>query len=133
MVDRLTPEQRHRCMSRIRAKNTGPEIIVRKIVYGLGYRFRIHRKDLPGKPDLVFPRLRKVIFVHGCFWHMHNCTDLPKTNAEFWVKKLRRNVERDKKNRTDLRKLDWKVLVIWECQMHDQDKLKNTLLRFLDR
>ena len=119
MCDVLSPKQRHYCMSRIKSKNTKPEIIVRKIVWGLGFRYRLHRKDLPGKPDLVFSGLKKVIFVHGCFWHRHTCKYgrvVPKTNAEFWQEKRLSNQTRDASNIKALKSLGWKVLVIWECQ-----------------
>ena len=121
-------------MSRIRDKNTKPEILVRKIIHRMGYRFRLHRKDLPGKPDIVLSRHRKIIFVHGCFWHIHNCRYgkvTPKTNAEFWASKRQGNVARDKQNLRRLRKDSWKVLVIWECQTKDRDKLKSKLKKFL--
>ena len=118
MTDVHTPEQRSFNMSRIGSKNTKPEMTVRKIVHGLGYRYRLHRKDLPGKPDLVFPSRRKIIFVHGCFFHLHDCRYgqvIPKTNAEFWKTKRELNVERDKKNELELESDDWEILIIWEC------------------
>jgi DNA mismatch endonuclease, patch repair protein len=104
-ADVLTPEQRRRCMSRIRGKNTTPEKLVRKLIFGMGYRYRLHDKRLPGKPDLTFISRRKVIFVHGCFWHMHDCRYgrvYPKTNEEFWKEKRCRNVERDCENQKSL-------------------------------
>lgn len=119
MVDVLTPDQRQRCMSAIRGKNTKPEMLVRHLVHAMGFRYRLHGRDLPGRPDLVFPRLRKVIFVHGCFWHMHRCRYgqvVPATNAEFWRKKREGNVERDKRTRRELRRLGWGILTVWECQ-----------------
>lgn len=122
MADVLTPEQRRRCMSNIRGKNTKPEILVRSVTHRMGYRYRLHRKDLPGKPDLVFPSRRKVIFVHGCFWHQHpGCrfATMPATRREFWEKKLLGNRERDQHHLEDLRKMGWKPLVIWECQLAD--------------
>ncbi len=118
MSDVLTPEQRRFNMSRIRNRNTKPEMIVRSIVHKIGFRYRLHRKDLAGKPDLVFSSRRKIIFVHGCFFHMHDCSYgkvTPKTNAEFWQNKRLGNVERDKKNIEILTKDGWNVLVIWEC------------------
>jgi DNA mismatch endonuclease (patch repair protein) len=118
MADVLTPEQRRFNMSRIRNRNTKPEIIVRSIVHKMGFRYRLHRKDLAGKPDLVFLSRRKIIFVHGCFFHMHDCSYgkvTPKTNAEFWQNKRLGNIERDKKNIEILTKDGWDVLVIWEC------------------
>lgn len=119
MTDVLSTEQRRFCMSRIRDKNTKPEIIVRQLVRQMGIGYRLHVKDLPGKPDLVFRKHKKIIFVHGCFWHMHTCKYgrvVPKTNAEFWQTKRLSNKLRDSKNRKELKKLGWKVLVIWECQ-----------------
>ncbi|MEZ6128025.1 MAG: DNA mismatch endonuclease Vsr [Planctomycetaceae bacterium] len=118
MADVHTSAQRSFNMSRIRGQDTKPEMIVRSLVHQMGFRFRLHRKDLPGKPDLVLPRHRKVIFVHGCFWHRHRCRYgrvQPKTNAEFWRAKLTGNVERDRRNRTALRKTGWQVLEVWEC------------------
>lgn len=118
MADIHTQEQRRYNMSRIRAKNTRPEMIVRSIAHRSGYRFRLHRKDLPGTPDLVFPRHNKIILVHGCFFHMHDCPYgrvTPKTNAEFWLAKRLSNVERDKKNLAALKKQGWEILIIWEC------------------
>jgi len=135
MVDVHTSQQRSFNMSRIRGKDTKPELIVRSLVHQLGFRFRLHRKDLPGKPDLVLPRLRKVIFVHGCFWHRHRCRYgrvQPKTNAEFWHAKLMGNVERDRRNRKALRKAGWQVLEVWECWTRDPEmKLIPKLESFL--
>jgi len=133
MVDHLTPEQRHVLMSTIRSKDTLPERVVRKTVHGLGFRFRLHKKDLPGKPDLVFPRIKKVIFVHGCFWHGHKCKSIPKSNVEFWKDKLSRNIARDKKNIRELKKLGWTALVVWECRTRNSEKLKMILLHFLEK
>lgn len=118
MPDVLTPEQRSFNMSRIRNRNTRPEMIVRSIVHRMGYRYSLHRKDLPGKPDLVFSRRSKIIFVHGCFFHMHDCRYgrvVPKTNAEFWQTKRLSNVERDKRNQAALESKGWEVLTVWEC------------------
>ena len=113
-------------MSRIRKTNTKPEMVVRRLVHGMGFRFRLHRRDLPGTPDLVFPRLRKVIFVHGCFWHQHSCrlgAKQPTANPDYWLPKLARNVERDHQARMTLVGAGWKVLVIWECQTKLPDGL----------
>jgi DNA mismatch endonuclease (patch repair protein) len=118
MPDVHTPEQRSYNMSRITSGNTKPEMIVRRLVHGMGYRYRLHRKDLPGKPDLVFPKLRKIIFVHGCFFHMHDCRYgqvTPKTNAEFWKNKRTSNVERDARNESQLKEMGWDILTVWEC------------------
>jgi DNA mismatch endonuclease (patch repair protein) len=136
-MDKITPERRSVNMRAIRSKGMRPEMIVRSLVYKLGYRYRLHKKDLPGKPDLVFGPKRKVIFVHGCFWHQHSkaeCLDgrLPKSNTNYWLPKLQRNVARDTENRKQLQKLGWKVLVIWECETKDLNNLSNKLKRFLD-
>ncbi len=137
MPDVLTPEQRRFNMSRIRNSNTKPEMIVRKMVHQMGYRYRLHRKDLPGKPDLVFPGRRKIIFVHGCFFHMHNCKYgqvIPKTNAEFWAKKRQSNVERDKRNEIQLENDGWQILTVWECMTKKAqlENLPEILGNFLD-
>ena len=126
MSDVHSPQQRSFNMSRIRGTDTKPEMIVRSIVHQMGFRFRLHRKDLAGKPDIVLPRHRKIIFVHGCFWHMHRCRYgkvVPKTNAEFWQNKRRGNVERDKRNRKALKNEQWQVLTIWECWTRDAEQL----------
>lgn len=118
MTDVHNKQQRSYNMSRIRDRNTRPEIIVRSLVHQMGFRFRLHRADLPGKPDLVLPRHGKIILVHGCFWHMHRCRYgrvTPKTNAEFWQNKRQGNVDRDRRQQKELRSLGWKVLTIWEC------------------
>ena len=115
--------RRSRNMRSVRAKNTGPELIVRSALHALGLRFRLHRSDLPGRPDLVMPKWRTVIFVNGCFWHRHsgcNKAKLPKTNAAFWKSKLARNVERDRNAIAQLRQAGWRVIVIWECNLRDQ-------------
>lgn len=117
--DRLTKERRSWNMSRIRGKDTAPEMIVRSILHRMGYRFRLHMKSLPGKPDIVLPKYKTVIFVHGCFWHRHkgcrNCTT-PTNRREFWLAKLNGNAARDKVHHRALRKLGWRVIVIWECE-----------------
>lgn len=135
MVDVHTPEQRSRNMAAIRGKNTKPEICVRTLLHSLGYRFRLHREDLPGKPDIVLPRHNAVIFVHGCFWHCHRCRFgrvRPATRSEFWTNKRRSNVERDLRNKSALRKLGWRVIVIWECELKKQEKIEIRLSRFLE-
>lgn len=135
MADVLTKAQRSRNMAAIRSKNTRPERIVRSLLYSLGYRFRLHRADLPGRPDIVLPSRKVAIFVHGCFWHMHRCrygSVTPKTNAEFWQKKRISNVQRDKQQRRLLRG-EWSVLTIWECETRDVDRLSARIIRFLKR
>jgi len=134
MRDRLTKERRSWNMSRIRSKDTLPEKRVRSMLHRMGYRFRLHRKDLPGRPDVVFVSQRVVLFVHGCFWHRHtgckNCTT-PTNNRSVWVAKLDGNATRDKRNRRALRKAGWKSLVIWECQTEDTRRLENALERLI--
>lgn len=121
-------------MSRIRSADTSPEKKVRSLAHRLGFRFRLHVRELPGKPDLVFPRLKKIIFVHGCFWHQHRgCIDgrLPASRIEYWGPKLAANRARDTKHRRVLKKLDWRVLVVWECETANEKRLRATLQRFL--
>lgn len=120
-------------MRAIRSKDMLPELRVRSLVHNLGYRFRLHRKDLPGKPDLVFPSRRKVIFVHGCFWHSHSCkvAHVPKSNGSYWVPKLERNRVRDRKNVKALRAEGWQSLVIWECELRDEGSVKKRLQTFI--
>ena len=134
MADDLTPEQRRRCMAAIRSKDTKPEMVVRQLVHRLGRRFRLHRKDLPGRPDLVFARDRKAIFVNGCFWHVHACRfglRVPTSNMEYWSKKRARNVERDYLALKAMKEMRWRVLVLWECELKDRTVLENILRRFL--
>ena len=134
MVDVLTAEQRRHCMSRIRGRDTKPELAVRRLVHGMGYRYRLHDGRLPGKPDLVFPSRRKVILVHGCFWHRHRCRlgqVMPATRREFWKAKLAGNKARDARNRRRLRRAGWQILVVWECQIKRSDELVNRLNVFL--
>ena len=134
MVDTRTPDQRRRIMQSVGTRNTLPELIVRRAVHALGFRFRLHRKDLPGTPDLVFPRLRKVIFVDGCFWHGHQgCRKgaLPKSRVEYWEPKIRRNIERDKEVRSLLRDSGWDVLTIWQCETKETETLGSRLKDFL--
>lgn len=128
--DRLTPERRSWNMSRIKGKNTKPEMLVRRIVTGLGLRYRLHRKDLPGKPDLVFGPRRVVIFVHGCFWHRHpGCKEatMPANNRAFWEAKLNGNAERDARHVEALRALGWESIIVWECETRDIEKLTRRL------
>jgi len=133
MADKLTGEERSKLMGRVKGKNTKPEMIVRRTAHGLGYRFHLYRKDLPGRPDLVFPRLRKVVFVHGCFWHRHDCrrATTPQTNVAFWEEKLTRNVERDNAAVAALKGAGWSTLVVWECETRNRDELSDTLRTFL--
>jgi DNA mismatch endonuclease, patch repair protein len=133
-MDVLTKKQRSYCMSRIRKTNTTPELMVRQMLHGLGYRFRLYRKDLPGCPDIVLPSYRKIIFVHGCWWHRHNCAlgkRTPKSRPEYWLPKLASNKSRDIKNRKKLRNLGWDVLVILECQLKNSEKIAVRLKTFL--
>ncbi|MCI5207788.1 MAG: DNA mismatch endonuclease Vsr [Candidatus Electrothrix sp. ATG2] len=118
-MDVHSPEQRSYNMSRIKGKNTKPELLVRKWLWSQGYRYRLHRKDLPGKPDIVFPGQKKAIFVHGCFWHKHDCKYFkwPRTNEEFWRKKINGNVSRDQKNYRALQEDGWDYFVLWECEL----------------
>ena len=123
-------------MSLVRAKDTKPELRVRRFVHSLGYRYRLHGKDLPGKPDMVFRGRKKVIFIHGCFWHRHdNCSlaRLPKSRLDFWKPKLEGNKKRDKTNQEKLTALGWKFIVIWECELHNLEALKTRVMDFLDK
>jgi DNA mismatch endonuclease (patch repair protein) len=134
-VDSLTPAERSEIMARVRSKNSRPELIVRKLVFALGYRYRLHARDLPGCPDLVFCGRRKVIFVHGCFWHRHpDCAlaRMPKSRLDFWTPKLEGNRERDEKNRKALMREGWRVLTVWECELKDLARLEPRIRRFLD-
>ena len=118
MTDTMDKEARSRTMAKVKSKNTGPEMAVRRLLHRAGHRYRLHRPDLPGKPDLVFPKHRLALFIHGCFWHRHGCkrSTTPKSNAEYWAEKFRRNKERDHENREALEGLGWKHRVIWECE-----------------
>jgi len=136
MADVLTPEQRQRCMAAIQGMDTKPEMVVRRLVHRMGYRFRLHRRDLPGCPDLVFPSRGAVIFVSGCFWHRHDCPNgrrLPKTRAAWWRAKLEANRKRDVAVQRRLRRAGWRVMVIWECQLRDIDRVAGRITRFLGR
>lgn len=135
MPDNRTKEQRSYNMSRIRSTNTKPEILVRKFLFANGYRFRLHSKKLVGKPDIVIHKMKTVVFVHGCFWHGHkNCKNAktPVTNNKFWASKIKTNSERDKRNVRSLRKEGWKVVEIWECQLHPK-KVERTLKKLLQK
>jgi DNA mismatch endonuclease, patch repair protein len=136
-VDSISSSRRSEIMSRVRARDTAPEMSVRRLVHGMGYRYRLHSTALPGKPDLVFGKRKKVIFVHGCFWHRHsNCAlaRMPKSRLDFWLPKLEGNRKRDKRNLHGLRKLGWESLVVWECEISPpkEARLKNKIGRFLD-
>ena len=135
MVDVLSPEQRSFNMSRIRSRDTRPEMIVRSIVHRLGYRYKLHKKDLPGKPDIVLVRHRKIIDVHGCFFHMHKCkygSVVPTTNAKFWETKRMSNVKRDRRNVRLLRLAGRRVLTVWECQTKELTRLAKQVETFLE-
>jgi DNA mismatch endonuclease (patch repair protein) len=137
MPDRLSPDKRSENMRRIKNKHMKPEMLVRSVVHSLGYRYRLHQADLPGKPDLVFSSRRKVIMVHGCFWHGHQkatCVDgrrQPKSNLDYWLPKLARNKARDRENEEKLISLGWSVMVIWECEIRDKLALENRVRQFL--
>jgi DNA mismatch endonuclease (patch repair protein) len=134
-MDTRTPEQRTRIMRSVLTKNTGPEMIVRRTLHALGYRYRLHSKSLPGKPDIVFPSRKKVIFVHGCFWHGHACKKgaLPKSRLEYWGDKMQRNQTRDRTTTDRLKELGWDALVVWQCEIKDTDRLKKVLRTFVGR
>jgi DNA mismatch endonuclease (patch repair protein) len=130
LADVHTPEARSYNMSRIQGRDTKPEMRVRKLLHSMGFRYRLHVKDLPGKPDLVFPRAKTVLFVHGCFWHMHRCKygkPAPATNKTFWAEKRRGNADRDKRNRRLLRADGWKVFEIWECHTRHAETMRAKL------
>lgn len=130
----MTDPKRSAIMRAVGSVNTKPEIAVRKLAHALGYRFRLHRADLPGKPDIVFPSRAKAIFVHGCFWHGHDCkrgAREPKTNVEYWRGKISRNMARDKASITALRAIGWKPLIVWECELRMPPKLSKKIARFL--
>jgi DNA mismatch endonuclease (patch repair protein) len=135
-MDTLTPEERSERMSRVRGAHTKPEMVVRRMIHALGYRYRLHGRALPGRPDMVFAGRRKVIFVHGCFWHRHpdpSCAlaRLPKSRVDFWRAKLEGNRGRDERNEARLRELGWDVLVVWECQLRDRGALETRIRGFL--
>lgn len=135
MTDHVDKAARSGIMRAVRSRDTTPELAVRKLLHAMGYRFRLHRKDLPGKPDIVLPGRKKIVFVHGCFWHRHTgCrwTTTPKSNVPFWTEKFETNVRRDRKNVRDLRRAGWGVMVIWQCQLTDTEKVARRLRRFLD-
>ena len=131
MADKMTPEQRHRCMSRIKGRDTKPELVVRRWLWHQGFRYRLYVKSLPGRPDIVMRKWRTVIMVNGCFWHGHDCNKRrPATNARFWQEKIARNRERDSRNQALLQAAGWHVIVIWECQLNAKNRTET--LRELD-
>ena len=133
-MDKLSPEQRSRNMAQVKAENTRPEILVRSLLHRMGYRFRLHDKKLPGKPDIILPKYKAVIFVHGCFWHGHEgCKrgTIPATRTEFWRNKISSNKIRDSNNITDLKNLGYRCLVLWQCELKDETLLKQRLTDFL--
>lgn len=133
-MDVLTKKQRSYCMSRIRGKDTKPEIAVRKIIYSLGYRYRLYKRNLPGYPDIVLTKQKKIIFVNGCWWHRHNCKlgrRSPKSRLKYWLPKLRANKDRYRRNLKKLRNQGWKVLTVWECQTRNPTNLLAKLKQFL--
>lgn len=134
-MDSLNTDERSERMRRVRSRDTKPELLVRGLMHRLGYRFRKHRKDLPGSPDAVFPSRRKVVFVHGCFWHRHDCSAgrrLPKSRIDFWGPKLARNAQRDEENLAHLANMGWRALILWECETRDATALTYRLKQFLD-
>lgn len=134
-MDTLSPTERSERMARVRGQNTGPERTVRSVLFSMGYRFRLHDAWLPGRPDIVLRSRRSVIFVHGCFWHRHSCRNgrrLPKSRVGFWRAKLEGNAARDKETRARLRRIGWRVLVVWECQIRDEARLRVRLRKFLE-
>jgi DNA mismatch endonuclease, patch repair protein len=138
VVDSISSKRRSENMRRILSKDMSPEMSVRRLLHSMGYRYRLHRKSLPGHPDIVFPTQKKVIFVHGCFWHQHadprcKIKRVPKSRLEYWLPKLSRNAERDQESIALLKGLGWKVLVIWECQTPHVSQLSSKLSRFLSR
>ena len=135
MADVLTKEQRKKCMSQVKSKNSKPELLVRQFLFASGYRFRLHRKDLPGKPDIVLPKYKTVIFINGCFWHGHeNCkySKMPVSNQEFWRNKILGNINRDFVNKSKLKSLGWNVIEIWQCQLKPKEK-EETLKTLLNK
>lgn len=135
MADFMSPEQRSAHMAKIRSKDTKPEMLLRRFLHGAGYRYRLHDRRLPGRPDLVFPSRSKAILVNGCFWHGHDCpvgSRLPKTNTEFWEAKRRRNQERDQQNLRELEARGWAVLIVWECEIDTRAGSLEKVIQFLD-
>ena len=136
MVDIVSSEVRSRIMAQVKSKDSKPEMLVRRLLHRLGYRYRLHRTDMPGRPDLVFPSRRKVVFVNGCFWHRHTgCPKvrIPATNKDYWITKLDNNHARDKRNIESLQKSGWKVHTVWECQLRDLSSVTDILVEFLEQ
>lgn len=134
MTDVFSPEKRSAVMRRVKGRDTGPELAVRRLLWGAGYRYRLHRKDLPGKPDIVLPGRRTVVFVHGCFWHGHDCARgarQPKANADYWIAKIAGNRERDAANLEALTALGWTPITVWECDLKQPDALRGRLIEAL--
>lgn len=134
MADNISKRRRSWVMSRVKSKDTTPELVVRRVAHSLGLRFRLHRKGLPGTPDLVFPKMKVAMFVHGCFWHQHSgCkrARIPKSRRDYWAPKLQRNVARDRESKRKLRRLGWRPVVIWECQTRNPSTLRRLLCRLL--
>lgn len=135
MVDTVSPEVRSRIMAQVKSKGMKPEMRVRRLLHGMGYRYRLHRSDLPGRPDLVFPSRRKVVFVNGCFWHYHRDCErvrIPATNQDYWEAKLARNRDRDERNLALLEEAGWSVMTTWECQLRDMESATARLVEFLE-
>jgi DNA mismatch endonuclease, patch repair protein len=134
-MDTVGSEVRSKIMRSVRSKDTGPERKVRRLLHALGYRFRLHRKDLPGNPDIVLPKWRAVVFVHGCFWHDHGCprSTKPATNAEYWVEKIRKTKLRDRRAVLELETAGWNVIVVWECGLKDASALATALKESIER
>ncbi|WP_116087765.1 very short patch repair endonuclease [Tropicimonas sp. IMCC34011] len=134
-MDTRSPEQRRRIMQSVKQKDTAPEMVVRRLLHAAGYRYRLHRKDMPGRPDIVFGGRRKVIFVHGCFWHAHGCSkgQAPKSKLNYWGPKLAQNAERDARNVRSLEEAGWQVLTVWECETKEPERLLPVLRDFVDK
>ena len=133
VVDIVSPSTRSRMMAAVPQADSTPELVVRRVLHAMGYRFRLHRRDLPGSPDIALPKYRKVVFVHGCFWHQHGCrkTTTPSSNVDFWYDKFAQNKSRDRRNRRELKEMGWESLVVWECQTRKTDWLYEKLIWFL--
>lgn len=133
-MDTRTPAQRRRIMQAVKGKDTQPEMVVRKILHRLGYRYRLHRRDLPGRPDIALVSRQKAIFVHGCFWHGHGCPKgrLPRSRLEYWAPKIEANAQRDRVKTAELEAMGWDVLIVWQCEMRDLPQLERRLQHFVD-